>query len=167
MSSVARTFHAKMLLARMGFPPFGNCQKQHMSCDPPSRHAGCVLGTGYRLRARAEEATCASHPAAGPLAGAFKGRRGAHMGAAAPLVRSRSPPRSHLRAPRLGCRPSREWGSGGGSIVTGVPGTMDQGTRNDVFDAFLHCGNENVPAFLSRNDVPGRWNAVSFPFRGD
>ena len=26
------------------------------------------------------------------------------------------------------------------------------GTRNDVFDAFLHCGNENVPAFPSWND---------------
>ena len=52
-------------------------------------------------------------------------------------------------------------------IITEVPETMDRGTRNGVWNEFLHCGNENIPRSRPRNSVPGTWNAPSFHKPGD
>ena len=38
----------------------------------------------------------------------------------------------------------------------------ERGTRNGIWDGFLHYGNENVPCSRSRNGVPGTWNAPTF-----
>jgi len=52
-------------------------------------------------------------------------------------------------------------------IITEVPETMDRGTRNGVWNEFLHCGNENIPRSRPRNGIPGTWNAPSFHVPSD